>query len=62
MPRNLIAAPFLGQHLLLRPGNTAGMQLPRGHFGQLRPGCRRGRLVPALAGRAGSCNSRKPPR
>ena len=35
MPHDLLAAPFLGQHLLLRPGSTAGVQLPRGHFGQL---------------------------
>jgi hypothetical protein len=35
MPHALIAAPFLGQHLLLRPGSTAGVQLPRGHFDQL---------------------------
>jgi Radical SAM superfamily len=35
MPHDLLAAPFLGQHLLLRPGSTSGVQLPRGHFGQL---------------------------
>ena len=35
MPHVLLAAPFLGQYLLLRPGSTAGVQLPRGHFGQL---------------------------
>jgi GNAT superfamily N-acetyltransferase len=35
MPHDLLAAPFLGQYLLLRPGSTAGVQLPRGYFGQL---------------------------
>ena len=35
MPHDLLAAPFLGQYLLLRPGSTDGVQLPRGHFGQL---------------------------
>ncbi len=34
MPYGLLAAPFLGQHLL-RPGSTSGVQLPRGHFDQL---------------------------
>jgi hypothetical protein len=32
---DLLAAPFLGQYLLLRPGSTNGVQLPRGHFDQL---------------------------
>ena len=32
---DLLAAPFLGQYLLLRPGSTDGVQLPRGHFDQL---------------------------
>ena len=32
---DLLAAPFLGQYLLLRPGSTAGVQLPCGHFDQL---------------------------
>jgi MoaA/NifB/PqqE/SkfB family radical SAM enzyme len=35
MPYDLIAAPFLGRYLLLRPGSTAGVQLPRDHFDQL---------------------------
>jgi MoaA/NifB/PqqE/SkfB family radical SAM enzyme len=35
MPHDLLAAPFLGQRLLLHPGSTAGVQLPRGHFDQL---------------------------
>ena len=35
MPHDFLAAPFLGQYLLLRPGSTAGVQLPPGHFGQL---------------------------
>jgi hypothetical protein len=32
MPHDFLAAPFLGRHLLLRPGSTSGVQLPRGHF------------------------------
>jgi len=32
---NFLAAPFLGQYLLLRPGSTDGVQLPRGYFDQL---------------------------
>ena len=32
---DLLAAPFLGQYLLLRPGTTDGVRLPRGHFDQL---------------------------
>jgi MoaA/NifB/PqqE/SkfB family radical SAM enzyme len=32
---DLLAAPFLGQYLLLRPGSTDGVQLPRGYFDQL---------------------------
>jgi len=32
---DLLAAPFLGQYLLLQPGSTDGVQLPRGHFDQL---------------------------
>ena len=35
MPHDLLAAPFLGQYLLLRPGSTTGVQLPRAHFDQL---------------------------
>jgi MoaA/NifB/PqqE/SkfB family radical SAM enzyme len=35
MPHDLLAAPFLGQYLLLRPGSTDGVQLPRGHFAEL---------------------------
>ena len=31
---DLLAVPFLGQYLLLRPGSTAGVRLPRGHFDQ----------------------------
>jgi hypothetical protein len=31
----LLAAPFLGQYLLLRLGSTDGVRLPRGHFSQL---------------------------
>jgi uncharacterized Fe-S cluster-containing radical SAM superfamily protein len=32
---DLLAAPFLGQYLLLQPGSTDGVQLPRGYFDQL---------------------------
>src|SRR5450755_3841177 len=32
---DLLAAPFLGQYLLLQPGSTDGVQLPRGRFDQL---------------------------
>ena len=32
---DFLAVPFLGQYLLLRPGSTAGVQLPPGHFDQL---------------------------
>ncbi len=32
---DFLAAPFLGQYLLLRPGSTTGVQLPRSHFDQL---------------------------
>ena len=32
---DFLAAPFLGQYLLLRPGSTDGVQLPRGYFDQL---------------------------
>lgn len=35
MPHDLLAAPFLGQYLLLRPGSTTGMQLPRAYFDEL---------------------------
>jgi MoaA/NifB/PqqE/SkfB family radical SAM enzyme len=32
---DLLAAPFLSHYLLLRPGSTVGVALPRGHFDQL---------------------------
>src|ERR1035441_4967848 len=32
---DFLAAPFLGQYLLLRSGSTDGVQLPRGYFDQL---------------------------
>jgi MoaA/NifB/PqqE/SkfB family radical SAM enzyme len=32
---DLLAAPFLGQYLLLRPGSTDGVRLPRSQFDQL---------------------------
>jgi len=35
MPHDLLAVPFLGQYLLLRPGSTTGVQLPRAHFDEL---------------------------
>ena len=49
MPHDLLAAPFLGRYLLLRPGSADGVQLPRA-FRPARPGRRYGRLVSALAG------------
>jgi hypothetical protein len=47
MPHDLIAAPFLGQHLLLRPGSAAGIQLPRGHFDQLADAAAAGTPYPS---------------
>src|SRR6185437_9700654 len=47
MPHALLAAPFLGQYLLLRPGSTAGVQLPRGHFSQLAQAADAGGPYPA---------------
>jgi len=47
MPHDLLAAPFLGQHLLLRPGSTSGVQLPRGHFDQLAQAAAAGGAYPA---------------
>jgi MoaA/NifB/PqqE/SkfB family radical SAM enzyme len=44
---DLLAAPFLGQYLLLRPGSTAGVQLPRGHFDQLAQAAASGGPCPA---------------
>ena len=50
---DLLAAPFLGQYLLLRPGSTAGVQLPRGHFDQLARAAAAGSSYPPwLAGLA----------
>ena len=47
---DLLAAPFLGQYLLLRPGSTAGVQLPRSHFDQLaQAAARRGSYPSGLA-------------
>jgi MoaA/NifB/PqqE/SkfB family radical SAM enzyme len=46
MPHDLLAAPFLGQHLLLRPGSASGVQLPRGHFDQLRQAAATGGICP----------------
>jgi Radical SAM superfamily len=43
---DLLAAPFLGQHLLLRPGSTAGVQLPRSHFDQLAQAAAAGASYP----------------
>lgn len=31
----LIAAPFMGKHLLLRPGQKGGLTLPKGHYDEL---------------------------
>ena len=47
MPYALLAAPFLGQYLLLRPGSTSGVQLPRGHFDQLTRAAAAGAPYPA---------------
>jgi hypothetical protein len=53
MPHDLLAAPFLGRYLLLRPGSTEGVQLPRGHFGQLAQAAAAGGTYPPwLAGLA----------
>lgn len=50
---DLLAAPFLGQYLLLRPGSTDGVQLPRGHFDQLAQVAAAGRsYLPWLPGLA----------
>jgi len=50
---DLLAAPFLGRYLLLRPCSTAGVQLPRGHFGQLAHAAAAGSSYPPwLAGLA----------
>jgi MoaA/NifB/PqqE/SkfB family radical SAM enzyme len=46
MPHDLLAAPFLGQYLLLRPGSTHGVQLPRGHFDQLAQAAAAGSSYP----------------
>jgi MoaA/NifB/PqqE/SkfB family radical SAM enzyme len=47
MPHRLLAAPFLGQHLLLNPGSTAGVQLPHGHFNDLASASASGGLSPS---------------
>jgi hypothetical protein len=53
MPHDLLAAPFLGQYLLLRPGSTAGVHLPAGYFGQLAQAAAAGGSYPPwLAGLA----------
>ena len=53
MPHDLLAAPFLGRYLLLRPGSTEGVQLPRGHFDQLAQAAAAGGSYPPwLAGLA----------
>ncbi len=53
MPHDLLAAPFLGRYLLLRPGSTEGVQLPRGHFDQLaQAAAAGGPYSPWLAGLA----------
>jgi MoaA/NifB/PqqE/SkfB family radical SAM enzyme len=50
---DLLAAPFLGQYLLLRPGSTAGVRLPRAHFDQLAQAAAAGSSYPPwLAGLA----------
>ncbi|MBV9857643.1 MAG: hypothetical protein JOY82_24495 [Streptosporangiaceae bacterium] len=53
MPHDLLAAPFLGRYLLLRPGSPEGVQLPRGYFDQLAQATAAGgSYLPWLAGRA----------
>ena len=53
MPHDLLAAPFLGRYLLLRPGSTEGVQLPRGYFDQLAQAAAAGGSYPPwLAGLA----------
>jgi len=50
---DLLAAPFLGRYLLLHPGSTDGVQLPRGHFDQLvQAAAARGSYPPWLPGLA----------
>lgn len=44
---DLLAAPFLDQYLLLRPGSTTGVQLPASHFDQLIQAARAGVPAPA---------------
>lgn len=65
MPHDLLAAPFLGQYLLLRPGSTAGVLLPPGHFGALAQAAAAGGPYPPwlaqLTRRPGRCNFRTPP-
>jgi uncharacterized Fe-S cluster-containing radical SAM superfamily protein len=43
---DLLAAPFLGQYLLLRPGSAAGVRLPRAHFDQLAQAAAAGASYP----------------
>jgi hypothetical protein len=53
---DLLATPFLGQYLLLRPGSTVGVQLPRGHFDQLTQAATgNSPFPPWLAGLARQC-------
>src|SRR3984957_4458706 len=47
MPHRLLAAPFLGQHLLLNPGSSTGVQLPPGHFDELAGASASGDLSPS---------------
>jgi MoaA/NifB/PqqE/SkfB family radical SAM enzyme len=50
MPHDLLAAPFLGQYLLLKPGSTTGVQLPPAYFNELaRPPAAGGSCPPWLA-------------
>jgi MoaA/NifB/PqqE/SkfB family radical SAM enzyme len=44
---DLLAAPFLDQYLLLRPGSPVGVQLPAGHFHQLTQAARTALPAPA---------------
>jgi len=59
---DLLAAPFLGRYLLLRPGSTAGVQLPRGHFGQLAHAAAAGSSYPPWLGIAAAIEAELPVR
>ena len=43
----LIASPFLGQYLLLRPGHAKGVAIPESRFEELHTAVTKGRPAPA---------------